>query len=268
MKRSAGLRAFFACAGLLTILSAVPSANAGLLCGIGTGGFGCAGPGVADFSGFGNVSITNLGVNFVLADGLAVSFDINESITGNLGAGATTSAYIRITNLVAEDIGLGAVSDNIYIFSDVFNAAVAGTAGVGAVGFYGAIPAIGVAPAAGVYAASTQAQMNYLPFPVLGPVAAPAFSLTTPSTFAIGAPAVPFFFYEAARSGIGAGTRQLVGGLNFTLSSGSEIYMPGSLIVDENDPSQFASEVPEPMTLSLMGCGMLALAFAGRRFRK
>jgi hypothetical protein len=97
------------------------TASAGTLCAVGTAGFGCAGPGVANFSGLGPVSITNLGVNFVLADGLAVRFDINETITGNAGAGATTSAYIRITNLVADDIGLGNINDNLYIFSDIFN---------------------------------------------------------------------------------------------------------------------------------------------------
>jgi hypothetical protein len=266
--KSVGLRSLIACAGLLTILCAVPkNGAAGELCGIGTGGWGCGGPGVANLQGVGNVSITNLGVNFVLADGLAVSFNINESITGNLGGGATTSAYLRITNLVAQDIGLGAVNDNVYIFSDVFNPAVAGTAGVGAVGYYGA-SAPGLLPAAGVYAASSQAQMNYLLAPLLLPGVAPGFSLTTPSTFAVGAPAVPFFFFEAARANIGGGTVQLVGGLNFQLTSGSEIAMPGSLIIDDNDPSQIDAEVPEPMTLSLMGCGMLALAFAGRRFRK
>jgi hypothetical protein len=254
---------------LMALLCAVPyNASAGVLCAVGTSGFGCAGPGVADFSGAGNVSITTLGVSFVLADGLAVSFDINASSTGNLGAGATTSAYMRITNLVAQDIGFGAINDNIYIFSDVFNPGVAGTAGVGAVGVYGAIPGLGVIPAAGFYSASSQAQMNFLFAPVLGPAAAPALSLTTPSTFAIGAPALPFSFYEWARTPIGPGVVQLVGGLNFQMTSGSEIYMPGSLIVDDNDPSQFNSEAPEPISFAGIGSGLVAIALLMRHRRR
>jgi len=268
MKRIVDLRSLCASAALLAALCAVPNSHAGVLCGIGTAGFACGGPGVANLSGLGNVSVTNIGVNFLLADGLSVSFDINESITGNLGAGATTSAYIRITNLIAADVGLGAINDNIYIFSDVFNPGVAGTGGVGALGVYGAIPAFGVVPAGGFYSASSQAQMNFLFAPVLGPAAAPGFSLTTPSTFAIGAPAVPFSFFEVARGPVAAGTVQLVGGLNFQMTSGSEIYMPGSLIVDDNDPGQIAAEVPEPMTLSLMGFGMLGLGVLARRRRQ
>jgi hypothetical protein len=265
------LRKWLGAAVTLAALSFLPAqAWAGTLCATGTGAaWGCAGPGVANLQGAGAASFTNLGVNFVLADGLAVSFDINESITGNLGAGATTSAYLRITNLVAKNVGLNAVTDNIYIFSDVFNPAVAGTAGVGATGFYGA-NGIGLLPAAGFYNASSQAQMNYLSIASPGlPVAPPGtFSLTTPSTFAIGAPAVPFRFFEAARSPIGAGTVQLVGGLNFTLAAGSEITMPGSWIVDDNDPSLYASEVPEPAAFGLVSSGLLGLGAVVRKRKR
>ncbi|MCU1235405.1 MAG: hypothetical protein JWP63_3372 [Candidatus Solibacter sp.] len=241
-------------------------ASAGVLCAQGTVGFGCAGPGVANVAGAGAVSVTNFGVNFVLADGLAISFDINETITGNLGAGATTSAVIRITNLVAADVGLGPVNDNIYIFSDIFNPSIPGTAGVGAIGVYGAIPPIGVVPAGGFYAASSQAQMNYVFAPV-GLGGPPVLSLTTPSTFAIGNPAVPFTFYEWARTPIPGGVVQLVGALNFQLTSGSEIYMPGSLIIDENDPGAFNSEAPEPVSFAAMGSGLIGLAIWSRRRR-
>jgi len=242
-------------------------ASAGALCAVGTAGFGCAGPGVANLSGLGALSATTFGVSFLLADGLAVSFDINETITGNLGAGATTSAVIRITNLVAADVGLGNINDNIYLFSDVFNPSIAGTAGVGAIGIYGAIPPIGVIPAGGFYAASSQAQMNYVFAPV-GLGGAPVLSLTTPSTFAIGNPAVPFTFYEWARSPMPGGVVQLVGGLNFQLASGSEIYMPGSLIIDENDPDAFNSEAPEPTSVAGIGSGLVALAVLMRRRRR
>jgi PEP-CTERM motif len=245
-------------------------ASAGALCAVGTGAvFACAGPGVADLSGQGPQSFTNIGVNFVLNDGLAVSFNINETITGNGLGQNTTSAVLRISNLVAADVGLGNINDNIYIFSDVFNPSVAGTAGVGAIGLYGAIPALGVVPAGGVYAASSQAQMNYLfaPVGVGGPGVAPTLSLTTPSTFAIGAPAAPFTFYEWARAPIIGGVVQLVGGLNFQLTSGSEIYMPGSLIVDDNDPDAFNSEAPEPASFGVMGSGLVGLALLVRRRR-
>jgi hypothetical protein len=255
----------------LAICAVTIPASAGVLCAVGTAGaFGCAGPGVANFSGAGPESITNLGVSFTLLDGLTVRFDINESITGNGGANPTTSAYIRITNLVAADIGLGPVNDNIYIFSDVFNASAPGTAGVGVVGFYGAIPGVGVFPAAGFYSASSQAQMNYLFAPVgLGvPGAVPFLSLTTPSTFAIGAPAAPFRFYEWARSPLVGGVVQLVGGLNFQLTSGSEIYMPGSVIIDDNDPTVFAGEAPEPTSFAAIGSGLVGLAMLIRRRRR
>lgn len=252
---------------IIALACVIPqSASAGALCAVGTSGFACAGPGVANVAGAGAVSVTNLGVSFTLADGLFVSFDINETITGNLGAGATTSAVIRLTNVVAADVGLGAVNDNIYIYSDVFNPSVAGTAGVGAIGIYGAIPGLGVVPAGGFYAASSQAQMNYVFAPV-GLLAPPVLSLTTPSTFAIGAPAVPFTFYEWARAPIAGGVVQLVGGLNFQLTSGSEIYMPGSLIVDDNDPDAFNSEAPEPASFGVMGSGLLGLALLVRRRR-
>ena len=243
------------------------TASAGLLCAVGTAGFGCAGPGIANDSGLGFTSITNLGVNFLLADGLAVSLDINETFTGNLGANPTLSATMRVTNVVAQNLGPLAVSDNIYFLSDVFNPSVPGTGGVGAVGQYGAAAALGAPPVAGVYSASSQAQMNFLFAPLFGLGLAPGFSYTTPSTFAVGAPALPFTFYEWARGPAAGGVVQLVGGLNFTLAPGSEIFLPGSVVVDDNDPATFISETPEPATFAGIGSGLVGLAmyFRGRR---
>lgn len=255
---------------LLALICAVPhNASAGALCATGTLGFACVGPGVANDAGAGAFSITNTNLTFTFVDGLILHFDINETVTGNAGlAGATTSAYLRLTNVVAANVGGAAINDNIYLVSDVFNPGVAGTAGVGAVGMYGAIPGIGVVPTFGVYNSLSQAQMNYLFAPIGIPGGAPFLSLTTPATFAFGVPGPARAFYEWARAPIGAGVVQLVGGLNFQLNPGSEVYMPGSLIVDENDPSQFNSEAPEPATLAGMGSGLVAIAWMLRRRRR
>src|SRR5260370_13409945 len=247
--------------GVAVILAATclvqTPASAGLVCAAGTAGFGWTRPGIFNDSGLGACSITNLGLSFLLADGLSLSFDINESITGNVGP--TTSAYIRITNLVAKNVGLGAINDNIYFLSDVFNPSAPGTAGVGATGIYGAVGG-GVAPVGGVYASSSQAQMNFLLVPIFGLELAPGFALTTPPTFAIGNPGLPFTFYESARTPfLGGGLVQLVGGLNFHLTSGSEVYLPGSVIVDANTAAAFLSEVPEPGSIVLLSSGLLAL---------
>jgi hypothetical protein len=261
-----GIRKTMGAAALLAAMCLMPhQASAGLLCGVGSLGFGCGGPGVADLSGTGPVNIFNPGLSFTFADGLVLGFDISEQITGNLGGGATTSAWIKITNLYAANVGPGFVNDTFYIFSDVFNPGVAGTAGVGTVGIYGATPGVGVVPVAGVYGASSQAQMNYLLAPLVAPGAAPGLSLTAPQTFGVGLPGAPVVFYSWARTPIGAGTRQLVGALNFQLDPFSEVYMPGSLIVDENDSSEFLSEVPEPATLSFMGLGLAGLGLYRRR---
>src|SRR6266496_6115369 len=116
------LAAMFAAVCLVSV-----PASAGALCAVGTSGFGCTGPGIANLSGTGFNSITNLGLSFLLNDGLLVAFDIKETVTGNLGAGATTSATIRLTNVVAANFGGAPVNDTIYIFSDIFNPSVPGT---------------------------------------------------------------------------------------------------------------------------------------------
>jgi hypothetical protein len=219
---------------------------------------------VANLSGLGGGVAANT-LTFTLADGLVVHFDIAEVITGNVLGNPTISATLRLTNVYAINTALTPVSDNIYIFSDVFNPSIAGTAGVGVVGYYGAAPGIGFLPVGGAYAASSQAQMNFLFAPLFGPGAAPGFSLTTPSTFIAGVFPFPTAFYEWARTPSPGGIVQLVGGLNFTLGVGSEIYMPGSLIVDDNDPGTFASEAPEPATFAGIGSGLIGLAIFRRR---
>ena len=71
---------------LLAFLCAVPNnASAGVLCAVGTTGFGCAGPGVVNDAGGGAFSVTNANLVFTLADGLVLGFTINETVTGNAG---------------------------------------------------------------------------------------------------------------------------------------------------------------------------------------
>ena len=77
------------------------------------------------------------------------------------------------------------------------------------------------------------------------------------------------FFWEATRAPIvPGGVVQLVGGINFTLNPGSEIYLPGSIVLDSNDPNTFLSEVPEPASFATLGAGMLAVGLARWRSRR
>src|SRR4051812_16671784 len=164
-------------------LFAIPhQASAAAVGFVGTGGWGTApGGSVLNFSCVTCITSLNGAWNIVLADGLAVSGLFNETFV-TVG-GATTSAVERITNVSAVNTGGVLVSDNIYFFSDVFSPSILGTAGVGIMGYYGHA-GIGGLPVGGNYGASSQAQMNFLFAPIIAPVAAPGFSLTTVSTFA------------------------------------------------------------------------------------
>jgi hypothetical protein len=247
----------------LALLTLPQTATAGAIGYIGTGGWGLAGPGVANATCVTCVfTWTNLGINFVLADGLAVTMDANETFV-EVG-GFTTSAYLRVTNVVAANLSPNLVSDNIYLFSDYFDPSLAGPAGVGVIGEMGTL-GLG----AGFYGASVQGQMNYLISPLINPLAAPGFSLTTPS-FAIDCTVVgpcPVGWYGlTAFVGLApGGVQQLVGGLNFTLAPNSTIVMPGSMIVEDNDNAAITSEIPEPVSLSLFGGGLIGLAMLRRR---
>lgn len=265
MKRRRAGRGLCAAVALIGALCALPSqSRAGAIGYVGSAGWGVAGF-INDLSCITCVQTWTSPFSVTLADGLVVSGIANETFT-QVG-GFTTSAYERITNIAAINTGLGPVTDNVYFFSDAFSPSLPGTAGVGIVGYYGAAGILG--PTGGFYSASSQAQMNYLFAPVFGFVGAPGFSLTTPGTFATCAPCLnPFFFFEAARGVSAGGVVQLVGGINFTLAAGSEIYLPGSVIIDDNDPSVYQSEVPEPTTFAGLGGGLIALAWIRRRGRK
>ena len=72
-------------------------------------------------------------------------------------------------------------------------------------------------------------------------------------------PVPHYSFHASARAPSAPGVVQLVGGLNFQLTSGSEVYLPGSVTVDDNNASIFISETPEPGSMVLLGVGLCAL---------
>lgn len=232
----------------------------------GTGGWGINGA-IADLSCFNCVVDIAAPFSAALADGLTITGMFRETFVQ--AGGATAFAWLSVTNVRAINIGPNIVSDNVYFFSDVFSPSVPGTAGVGIVGYYGNAGPGGL-PVGGVYAASSQAQMNYLYAPIVAPGGAPTISLTTPSTFVVCNPCISSTrFWEAARvNGLPGGVVQLVGGINFTVGAFDEIYLPGSLILDTNYPDLYNSEVPEPTTFGLIGVGMVFAGVARRRARR
>ncbi len=249
----------FVSAGLLVSPLAVSGAAIGYA---GTAGFGSSGT-VFDDTCLTCVQSYTSNVAFGLPDGLAFSGTINESITQV--AGLTTSAYLRITNIVVQDTTGVALNDNIYLFSDAFDPSIVGTGGVGIVGLYGNT----LRPLGGPVIGSIQAQMQFEQIAVQPGFLTLGSSLTTPPSFVNCRACSPLRFYESARGPVLLGTTQLVGVLNVQLSGlGSAVYLPGSVVLDDNDAALIRSETPEMSPLFLCAGGLLGLSLwrFGARF--
>ena len=228
---------------------------------VGTAGFGSSGL-VLDDSCFTCIQSYSSNVAFGLPDGLTFSGNVSETLT-QVG-GTTTSAYLRVTNILVQDTTGRPVNDNIYLFSDAFDPSIVGTGGVGIVGSY----VNTLRPHGGPVVASMQAQMQFEQVAVQPGVLTFGSSLTTASTFVNCLACSPFSFSEFARGPVLLGTTQLVGVLNFQLSGlGSAVYLPGSVVLDDNDPAVIKSETPEAASNLLFGLGLLALPFAIRKSR-
>src|SRR5438552_2287455 len=94
-------------------------ASAGAIGYLGTSGFGFAGT-VVNASCFTCAfSVTSAFDTGILADGLRVTGVANETI--QQVNGLTTTALLRITNILAVNTTGGAVNDNLYLFSDQFD---------------------------------------------------------------------------------------------------------------------------------------------------
>jgi hypothetical protein len=246
------------------------SASAALLGFEGTGGFIVDGPGIGALPACFPVACDSGFVAFntgaLLADGMNVSGLVRETVLGD-GAGGTASALLRVTNIVATNtnIGGGLISDTLFLVSDVFNPSVAGTAGVGIFGSFQSTAGVG----GNISWAQTQAQMNYLTTPVGafgGPIV--SFSLTTVSPFVTCVACSPIGFGAFAFANpVAGGIVQLVGAINFTVGAGSQVVLPGSLLLEDNDEASILSETPEPATFLLFGTAMAGLG-AARRYRR
>ena len=247
------------------------NARAALLGFQGTGGFIVDGPGIGALGACFPVACDSGFVAFntgaLLADGLNVQGLVRETVLGD-GLGNTASALLRVTNIVATNTNIagGVISDNLFLVSDIFNPSVAGTAGVGIFGSFQSTAGAGN----NISFAQTQAQMNYLSTPIGafgGPIV--SFSLTTVSPFVTCVACSPVGFGAfAIANPVAGGIVQLVGAINFTVGAGSQVVLPGSLLIEDDNDASIISETPEPGTLALFGSAMAGLGFVRRRRRR
>jgi hypothetical protein len=236
----------------------------------------CRVPGTGGFVAFGGVGNVGGGCFPVACDSGFVGFNTGELLADGLNVqglmrqivqedvfGNTLSAMLRVTNIIATNNGVG-VANDIFSSSATSLMSVAGNAEVGIAGSFQSVAGVG-----GNATASTQAQMNYLSTPINalgGPVV--SFALTTVSPFVncVFCSPIPFFAAAFVNNDPG-GIVQLVGAINFTAEPGSQIVLPGSLILEDNNSAAITSEAPEPATLLLMG-GMLVGLGATRKLRR
>jgi hypothetical protein len=232
------------------------------IAGTATGGlFVAFGGGVGNFINACPVGVCVFSTGFgafttgVMADGMSISGFGNETFVENNGV--TTSAWFSITNIVATNFGAAADSDNLYLISDWFAPSLAATAGVGIIGSF--------INGGGFPGDSTQAQMNYLTTPIGAGIPA-GFSLTTAAvTVPGGAPSPLPFVTSVFVNGPIVGVEQLVGVVNFSLNPGDSEFLPGSLVIEENDPASIMDDAPEPGTFALFGGALAGLAILRRK---
>ncbi len=225
---------------ILVLLTAVtlilPATAFGALIQFGVGG-PIFGPGI----GFINVPFTDsVALNVVLP---------NATITGTFGETIIpgVGAILTVTDFLITNTSAAAITDSIFIASDTFPILPALPGFVGVSGSF-------LAGSAGPDAIQGTIFFNQ-PIGLFDPFLTAAV--------AVGAHGVNVPFGAFAVGIVPAGTFQLGGILTFTLAAGASIFMPGSYNVSDNIAAD--GQLPEPGSIILLGSGLLAAGFIGRR---
>jgi type VI secretion system secreted protein VgrG len=244
------------------------------------------GPALALAAAFLNLNAVAQGVmlgaanNFAVLGASTVTSTGNTVLTGNLGLSPGTS----ITGFTSIDGGLGIVNGSIYIADPV-----AGQAQADALSAYNTLAGVAVTEnltgqdlgglmlAPGVYKFDSAAQLtgtltlsgagNYV-FEI-------GTAITTASDSSVnlinGAQAGNLFWQVGSSATVGTGTYfdgTIIADASITLDTGADLdgsalALNGAVTLDDN----VITAVPEPSTLLLLGIGLGALFFFGRRFR-
>lgn len=254
-----------ALSGIFTI-----NASAAALGFTGTGGFIVAG-GIGDLAGLCAAGCDSGFVPFntgaLLADGMVVSGLVRETIQED-GLGDTTSALLRVTNIVATNtnVGGGAISDTMFLVSDQFDPSLPGPVGVGIIGAFLSNAGLG----GNISFDSTQAEMNFLTTGLItqaafgGPLTGFTLDTVDPFVSCVACSPVGFWAADLGFDPVG-GVEQLIGAINFTIGPGASIALPGSLLIEDNDNADIQSELPEPSTVLLLGGALGGIGLLRRK---
>jgi hypothetical protein len=187
----------------------------------------------------------NINGGLVLGNGNSYTFASNFAETTTPGIGGTTASALMILNIqiTAGAANVGAISDTMWFFSDVFPGTLPGTPGF--VGMAGSFSQAGGA---------AQAEMDFNG--TLGGLPASAF-LQTPLILSPGA---NVGFATLVQAPIPVSTNQLTGLLGFTLNPGESLTLP----FDFSDDVPLTTLVPEPSSMLLMALGVIPLAAVAR----